>query len=899
MDLPFSITEPRALILLLAVPPVVWLGVLTARARPRDRSRIAASTVLRALILTFLALAIAGTQFIASGGPLNVVFLVDRSASVSEATRQASFDYVRQAIETMGEDDRAAVVLFGENAILDRALNADTSWEATGQEPSALATDIADAIQVGTALFPEGGAKRLVLLSDGLQTVGEARSIAAGEALSGIQLSVVPLGGTAENEVAVDRVVSPNSVPSGQQIPVRVLVKSNSARAAAVTLFDGETPVATQDMQLKAGDNVVSFTTEAREQGFHVLKARVDSVDDRFSENNEALSFTIVKRPPTVLIVSGSDDDSLPLQNALEASGIDVELVAPVALPREPKNIGNYDAIVLANVSAESLEVEGQAVLQSYVRDMGRGLIMIGGDLSYGAGGYTRSPIEEVLPVRMDVRTSEERASLAMTFVIDKSGSMGRCHCGGNQQFSPSMRTEFGESKIELVKRAIGKATALLNSSDQVGVVAFDEQPTWLARLQPLAELGEQRLEQLLQPVEAQGNTDMFAALSQSVDSLKASNAQLKHIVVLGDGWSKHADYGPLLAEMSASNITLSTVGVGDGADDLLLDLATRGGGRFYEANDVRDVPDVLLKETIRLAGSYYVEEAFTPAVARASPIMSGIDTGAMPPLLGYNATTVKPEADLILRSPRGDPLLAQWQYGLGRAVAWTSDAKGQWAADWVTWPQFGRFVGQMVSWTLPRQDSIVLEASFAARPDSRGRGQEIAVRVDTVTATGAPRNFLPTSLVITDTAGITTTVEVAPRSPGVYDGVAHGLSPGAYAATVEQVDAETGELVERLETGFVVPYPSEYRLSEESAVGAQALMADLAQLGGGKVLEISQPASAFSHDISPEPRRLPLWPWLILAAILLFPLDVAVRRVSLSPRELWRMLRGRVPEGG
>jgi hypothetical protein len=497
----------------------------------------------------------------------------------------------------------------------------------------------------------------------------------------------------------------------------------------------------------------------------------------------------------------------------------------------------------------------------------------------------------------MDARTSEERASLAMTFVIDKSGSMGRCHCGGNQQFDPSLRTEFGDSKIELVKRAIGKATALLNSNDQVGVVTFDEQPNWLARLQPLSNLGEQRLEQLLLPVEAEGNTEMFGALSQSVEALEGSNAQLKHIVLLGDGWTKHAEFDPLLARMSASNITLSTIGVGDGADELMHDLATRGGGQYYQADDVRTVPDVLLKETIRLAGSYYVEEALVPAVARASPILNGIDTGAMPPLLGYNASTLKPDADMVLRSPRGDPLLAQWQYGLGRAVAWTSDAKGQWAADWVAWPQFGKFMSQMVSWTLPRQENALLEASFSARPDTWGGGQELGVRVDTVTATGAPRGFMPTSLVITGTDGLTTTLIVSPRSPGVYDGVAHGLSPGAYAATVEQRDAGTGELQERLDTGFVVPYPSEYRLSEGTAAGAQTLLADLAQLGGGKVFEITQPSLAFSHDISPEPRRVALWPWLLLAGILLFPLDVAVRRVSLTPRELWRMLRGRARE--
>lgn len=894
MDLPFSISEPRALILLLTIPPVIWLGVLTARSRPRDRSRIAASTIIRTLILTLITLAIAGAQLISAGGPLNVVFVVDRSASVSEATRQSSFDYVRQAIRSMGQDDRAAVVLFGENAVVDRALSADTEWVEIGREPSVLATNIADALQVATALFPEGGAKRVVLLTDGVETVGEARDIAAGPAFSAIQLSVVPLGTRARNEVAIERVASPNSVPSGQQLPVRVLVRSNNDREATVSLFDGEAPVEAQDVQLKQGDNVVNFTLEAREQGFHVLKARVDSVDDQFTENNEALSFTIVKKPPTVLVLAGSDADALPLKNALTATGIDVQVTEPEFLPRQPENLALYDAIVLANASAERLGLEGQKVLQSYVRDMGRGLVMLGGDLSYGAGGYLRSPIEEVLPVRMDVRTSEERASLAMTFVVDKSGSMGRCHGGGNTQVDPAVRTEFGESKIELVKRAIARATSLLNSNDEVGIVTFDTQPTWLVRLQPLGDIGEQKLQQVLQPVEAAGNTDMYLGLGQAVDALEQSDAQLKHIVLLGDGWSKRADYDTLFERIQAGSITLSTVAVGGGADQLLQDLANRGGGRFYQANNVRDVPDILLRETIRLAGSYYVEEAFRPDQARASPILKGIDPAAMPQLLGYNATTAKPDAELILQTPRGDPLLAQWQYGLGRSVAWTSDAKGQWATNWVIWPEFGRFLGQMVSWTLPTAAPAGLEASFDVRPNARGPGQDVAVRVDTVTETGAPRAFMPTRLVITGTNGLSNTLTVSPRSPGVYDGSLSGLEPGAYEALVEQREAETGLLVTRYETGFVVPYPSEYRLSADSAAQAQSLVTDLAQLGGGKALEIAQPAAAFSHDISPEPVRTPLWPWLLLAAMLLFPVDVAIRRVSLTPRELWGLLRNK-----
>ena len=119
---------------------------------------------------------------------------------------------------------------------------------------------------------------------------------------------------------------------------------------------------------------------------------------------------------------------------------------------------------------------------------------MLGGDLSYGAGGYLRSPIEEVLPVSMDVRTSEQRASLAMVFVTDKSGSMGRCHCGAQQQFNPSMRTEFGPSKVEIAKDAIEKAASVLNSSDQVGVVAFDDTAHWLAHIEQMGTLRQSTL---------------------------------------------------------------------------------------------------------------------------------------------------------------------------------------------------------------------------------------------------------------------------------------------------------------------------------------------------------------------------------------------------------------------
>ncbi len=892
MNLPFSIGEPRALILLVSLLPVVAVGVLSARARRRDRKRIIASTAVRCLILVLVVFALAGLQFISAGGPLNVVFLIDESASVPQESRDAAYQYVRQAIASMGPNDRAAVVLFGERAIVDRALSADTRWQVSGKHPAEVATDIAGALQVASALFPEGGAKRIILLSDGVQTAGSAADVARRIGLTGTYISVVPLGVASHNEVAVDHVIAPPNVHSGEQYEVRVLLKSTSDRQATVSLYDGDRLVEQKDAALKAGDNVVDFGLKASDEGFHALRAEVASVDDRYAQNNRLWAFTMVSAPPRVLIVAGTQEDAEPLKEALAASGVQADVVDPLYMPHQLENLARYDAVVLANASAERVGVEGQQALQRYVRDLGHGLLMIGGEVSFGAGGYLRSPLEEVLPVSMDVRATEQRASVAITFLVDKSGSMGRCHCGGAQQFSPTMRTEFGVSKVEIVKDAIYKAAALLNSTDQVGVVAYDAGPHQLLALAPMGSVSEEGLHRILDPMIADGETNMHAGLDAAIAQLSASSARLKHIILFSDGWTRQGEFSDLLNQISARHITLSTIGVGEGPGELLKTLAEQGGGRYYQAEDVNQIPDIVLKETVRLIGSYYVELRFRPVPAADSPILRGLEPSALPDLLGYNSTTAKPSADVILKSPRGDPILAAWQYGLGRSVAWTPDAKGRWAIEWVRWPQFSQFVGQMVGWTLPRDSTPGLESTFSALAGSAPAAQDVEVRVESTDAQGAPRNFLRSSIVVTGTGQLRMEGTLVQQSPGVYQGVVKGLREGVYEAYIEQRDPSTGQVVASQHTGIVVPYPGEYRLTDDAARQADALMNDIAQLGHGGRLDFRAPGAAFTHDIAGQPMPVPLWPWLLLAAVLLFPLDVAVRRLTFSRADLLEALR-------
>jgi Ca-activated chloride channel homolog len=880
----FTINEPRALLMLLALALVVGIGVLAVRARPRDRERIALSTVVRCAIVVLVVLAVAGLQFVARGGALNVVYLIDESASVSASDRQAARDYVERAIAQKGPDGAAAVVRFGEYAVVDRVASSGSSWSPGEKAASEVATDIAGAIQVALALFPEDGNRRLILLTDGQETSGDAAAAARRAGGAGIEISVVPLGAAAGNEASIRDVSTPAEVPEGQQHDVRVVIQSTTPRQAAVTLTDNGQPAGRQDVALAAGQNVVTFNRKATEQGFHRFEARLETVDDHFSQNNIGAGFTVVKRPPQVLVVASEEADAKPLLAALESTGMEARQTSPEGMPRRLANLAEYDAVVLSNVSAERLGEDGQESLDAYVRELGHGLVMLGGDVSFGAGGYLRTTVERMLPVSMDVRATEQRGSLALAFVLDKSGSMGRCHCGGAQQFDPSMRTEYGFSKIELAKQAIGKAVDLLKPTDQVGVIGFDARAFWLSQLQPLGATGGAGLKQSLQPVQALGETNMYGGLQTAVDALKSSDAQLRHIVLIGDGWTQQGDFSLVLEQVEQNNISLTTVGAGEGPGALLKELAEKGGGQYYRATDVKALPDIILKETVRLVGSYYIEESMDPVAVRGHPIIRGLDA-ALPPLLGYNATTLKPSAEMILAAPNGDPILAQWQYGLGRTVAWTSDAKGRWARDWVSWPDFGRFMGQAISWTFPRGSSPGLALTNTLERGGEAGTRDLVLRLESTDPDGLPRNGLDTSMVITSSAGLRTTHEFTQVSPGVYTARVPALAEGTYEAQVSQSDPASNLSVAAQSTGLIVPYADEFVLSDDAAARASALLSSISQFGNGSILSLDNPAASLAPAQIEQPRRVPLWPWLLAAAILLFPIDVALRRLNMGLR--------------
>jgi uncharacterized membrane protein/Mg-chelatase subunit ChlD len=864
-----SFDAPVALLLLPLLLAVV-VGLHAASRRRLGAGRRRAALLVRILLLSALVAALAGFQLVLPVDRLAVVYLVDMSDSVGTAGREEALAYVRQSLAARQGEDVAGIVAFGGDALVERLPAELAEIDRLASTPVRNATDIGAALRLAGALFPDGAQKRVVLLSDGNDTTGSGQTEAALAAARGIQVETHLTGLAGGDEVLVERVTAPSTARQGEEIQVSADVTSTVRQEATVRLYVNGELAKTTPTTLEQGANRVEFAFTAREAGFLRFRVTVEAARDTFNQNDRADASTIVKGEPVVLVVKGDENVAQQLVSALETEHQQVKTVIPEALPDDLTLLADYDSIVLVDVPRIRLSDKALAALQVYVRDLGRGLVAVGGPRAYGAGGYADTPLEETLPVDMGVRNRQKQPDVALVVVIDKSGSMDACHCNSFGNGMAGGAGIAGVRKVDIGKEAILRAASALSAQDELGVVAFDQAAHWVVKTSPLG--GQADLQGAIAGIAPNGQTNIYAGLDQAVQSLAQAKATRRHIILLTDGWSSSGQYDEILKTMKADGITLSTVGAGGGANPFLEQLARAGGGRFYAAANPSAIPDIFLKETQQVSGEQIVEEPFFPILTSTSPILRGID-GGFPQLLGYNGTTAKSAAQTVLVTARDDPLLAQWQYGLGRAVAWTSDSTGRWARSWVGWSGFSKVFSQMVGWTFPGEESGGIEAAFV------DRGSRTFLRVESVGADGSPRDFYSTRVALVGPDLSPVSVDLSQVAPGVYEAPVASLDSGAYAVRVTQT--KPGETALGRTLGLVAPTPGEYRI-----LGAnQPLLAAIRDATGGGVAD--DPAAVWTHDLRSTSRSTDLWPWLLLLALLLWPLDIALRRVSLGRREL------------
>ena len=856
-------------------PEMLWLlGTLaliwaTALLGPRRLSawRFWGGLALRSLIGLALVLAVAGTQLVLPVNQLTTVFLLDGSDSLSPSLRAQAETFIQDALTAMPEGDRAALVVFGGNALVERSPSDQRRLGRISSVPVATRTNIADAIQLGVAMLPADTEKRLVLLSDGAENSGQATEAARIAAARSVPISVVNLAlPNGDTEALVAQLEAPSRVRDGQIAKLKATIESTVAQRATVRLIGDSGVIAERQIDLNPGANLVPFEVVVSGSGFQHYRVQVQPERDGRTQNNEASALIQVQGPPRILVVAPQPAESAALISALKATNVLAEPISPDAMPADMAGLSVYDAVILVNTPARDLPVGTMAALPSYVRDLGKGLLMVGGDQSFGVGGYGRTPVEDAMPVYMDVRNREERPDLALVFVIDKSGSMDACHCSSPDRNSAQLSTG-GIRKVDIAKEAVAQAAALLGPRDHLGIATFDSQAFQTLPISQGATVD--KVISAVSGVQPSGSTNVHAGLIKAEEMLAGVDARIKHAILLTDGWGGGGDQTDIAQSMRGKGITLSVVAAGGGSATYLEQLANQGGGRFYAAQDMTEVPQIFVQETIAAVGNYIIERPFTPVAIGTSPQLAGI--GAVPALYGFNGGTLKERARLVMATDDQQPLLATWQYGLGHSAAWMSDTKGAWAKDWLTWADFPRFAGQLLSAILP------VRGGQEVSTDMIVTGSETTMRLD-AGALASPDLKVTTTLI---SVGSKTKIELPLTQIGSssYQGRIENPAPGTYIVQISGTQGSRSVIQET--TALVVPYSSEYRSSQ----GNPALLTAIATLTGGQM--ISAAADAFAHPDAQVTTASEIGLPLLLLALLLLPLDIALRRLMLRRSDL------------
>ena len=859
----FQFTNPHWL--WLALPALAWTVWFFWKSDAQiDGWRRAVSLIIRLVVVLLLLLALGGLQWLKPLEGMNVFFLLDRSDSIPTSQQESSREFINQTSATKELRDQAGVVVFGTDAAVEFLPNPAVQVQKIQAVVPTERTDLAAAIRLATAAFPENGQRRLVLASDGNENIGDAMSALIAARPLGVTLDVLPLGVARANDIAVQRLAMPSAVKKGQTFDVKIFATADRPGPAKLRLYRSDQLLGEQEVELTAGKNLLSFPQTLNDPGFYDYEVQVEAAGDRIPQNNQASGFAFVRGEPRTLIVTSDPQGERALDEALRASKLETRVVPVSGFPGTLAEMQSYDSIFLCNVAAGDLGLDRMRLLESAVRDFGVGLVAIGGDQSFAAGGYRNTPLEAALPLDMELNSKKVLPKGALAIVVHA--------------------TEFPDGN-QWARETAYAALDALGPLDEMGIVFWDGTDRWLFELQPVGnkrDLGRQIMG--MNP----GDMPSFRkVISLAHEGLAKSTANIKHLVVFSDG-DPAAPSQQQVDEIVAARITISSVMIGGHVQpDTMMWMADQGGGRFYDVRQPSDLPQIFVKEAAVILKSAIFEEPFKPQIAAASELTRGLG-GEFPTLYGYVCTTPKTRAEIPLLTEKGDPLLAHWQFGLGRAVAFTSDAKAKWAKDWIAWDRYQQFWSQIAQWSLRRVDNADFTTDVTI---DRG---EAVVSVEAIDTEGNYRNFLNLQTTVVSPKGEKQQVRLEQTGPGRYEARFPTKEIGAYMLNVAEL--KDGQVRTSQALGASVNYSPEFSSTEPNL----NLLRRLAEAGGGKILDpaVDNPFRLGRlKTFQPED----WWERCLQLAILLFVLDVGIRRIQLDREELkrgWIKVRSKLPFG-
>jgi Ca-activated chloride channel homolog len=910
------IEQPLWIWLAVGTVPLVVMGLAWFRSMAAVRRWSA--VVVRASLVALIAALLAGLSSVRTTDTLAVIAVVDVSESVrrfgapppTPATdtssnddarmprnyMDAAKDFVLGLAATRQADDLLGVVVFdGAAASVATPTRADLAGRSFDLRLRQ-GTNIAEALRLARGLIPPDAAARIVLISDGNQTAGDA--LAAASEASGISvgsgsgsgtmkpvpIDVVPIRYALDQEVSIETLDAPPTAAAGGSVTLRAVISAaTQTQGTIIILRDGQPIDLTgpevegfgRRVTLEPGQNIEAFEVPLGEGRVHRFSAVFEPdisavgepIGDTAPENNTAEAFTVTPGRGSILIIDGAaetdGESSAALASTLREAGLDVTVVQPGGAPDDLLSLQQFDLVILQSVAAELLSARTQESIAAFVRDMGGGLVMIGGPGSFAAGGWRGSILEPLLPVALDLPERLVVPDAAIILVMDNSGSMRRWVLG------------TGRSQQEIANEAAALAIRSLDPRDLLGVITFNDSYDILI---PLARNTDGKASAtLMLDVPSGGGTEILSPLEAALGQMRqhAGTAKIRHIILLTDGVSRSKRGLVEIAEtMAKENIKLSSIAVGDDTDSTILaEMARKGGGAFYHATQAQMLPKLLLKAVRVVRTPMLREEPFTPVLMPAgSPMTTGIGPD-LPSLGGLVLTQPRTEAGVVnaIVTPGGEPVLAHWAVGLGQVVAFTSDAH-RWATPWLEWDGYRRF------WTQVVRTSSRASAGRGLRGTLASDGQSLTLRTDATDDEGNPLDDLSMTATIYDPAGTPTDVALTAIGPGTYEARIPAAASGSYLALVKPTRA--GKPLSPLLLGRSINAGGELR----DRTSNTALLEEIARVGSGRVLDINAPESAAVFDrkgITPREALAPLTRLLLTWLIGVLMLDIAVRRIA------------------
>lgn len=854
-----SVEYPWLLTALVLLPFAWWLGRRTQVSLTRRHHRVV--TVLRLLALACLVAALVAPAWRGVSTKISVVYALDVSHSVAPQFIDAALGWIEDA-NRRGQPGRSRVLAFAERPRLAagvdevRALQLSESDDSAGAIKQS-ATNLERALDLALLGFDAASIKRLVLMSDGNATEGDVWRVVPRLRAAGVRVFTVPATVRAGPVAWVESVEPPAQMRRNEPVTVKLAIGAAHETGAKVMLRDGSRVLASRQVKLKTGINPVAMETRIDRVGSATLAASV--VVDKRTAPQELRRAVWLEPVPKLLYVEGHPASATYLREALTAQGIEVSVQNATELPDSVARYAGYDALLLSDVSADQVSAAQMQALESWVRDGGGGFLFAAGESTYGEKspqdkGYAGSLVEKILPLQF--KAQEKKKELAMVIAIDRSYSMkGR--------------------KMNFAKEAARATLDLLEEQHRLAVIAFDSQPYISVPMQPLK--AKRKVEDLISRIQASGQTSIYPALQIAFRMLNEQDVKSKHVILLSDGDTNPADFQRLVTRMADAKITVSTVTLaGDGADEqLMADIAKWGRGRTYTVEDVETLPQIFIDETQKAVRSNLVEGAFRPVVKRKVQALKDLDFAKAPELKGYVSTKVRDTAELLLVSDSGAPILARWQYGLGRTVGFASDVKNRWSADWLGWDGYAKLWAQLVRETMQRDSGEQLSFDVA---------REGSTAVVTLSALTADGRFVTTHrprVRLSRAAGAARTVELQQYAPGVYQ------ARVAVQSSAEPIQFELLESagLPRAVIAKVGPRALYYTVPDEDRFrppNIELLKALARETSGGYAPDA---AEIFAGRGDSGESRTELWPWLAALALLLYLAEIFLRRAPIA----WR----------